>query len=96
MANVRRRVNKSLIVQEVRNTAVVCGDDLFIRWRWFETVSISLARQAHTSATSTGTAGVTVAPHGRGDTFTLKTLKSIIEMQARWTEDDLKRLNLLS
>jgi predicted RNA binding protein YcfA (HicA-like mRNA interferase family) len=39
---------------------------------------------------------VTVAPHGGGDTFTLKTLRSIIETQARWTEDDLKRLKLLA
>jgi predicted RNA binding protein YcfA (HicA-like mRNA interferase family) len=38
---------------------------------------------------------VTVAPHGRGDTFTTKTLKSIIESQAHWTENDLKRLKLL-
>jgi predicted RNA binding protein YcfA (HicA-like mRNA interferase family) len=38
---------------------------------------------------------VTVAPHGRGDTFTIKTLKSMIEVQARWTEDDLRRLGLL-
>lgn len=29
-----------------------------------------------------------------GDTFAPKTLKSIIEEQARWTEDDLRRLNL--
>jgi predicted RNA binding protein YcfA (HicA-like mRNA interferase family) len=39
---------------------------------------------------------VTVAPHGGGETFTVKTLKSIIEAQARWAEDDLKRLKLLS
>jgi len=38
---------------------------------------------------------VTVAPHGEGDTFTLKTLKSIIESQAGWTEEDLKRLKLI-
>ncbi len=38
---------------------------------------------------------VTVAPHGAGDTFTIKTLKSMIQRQARWTEDDLKRLELL-
>ena len=37
---------------------------------------------------------VTVAPHGGGDTFSVKTLKSIIESQARWTEGDLKRLKL--
>ena len=38
---------------------------------------------------------VTVSPHGQGDTFTLKTLKSILEVQARWTKEDLKRLKLL-
>jgi predicted RNA binding protein YcfA (HicA-like mRNA interferase family) len=38
---------------------------------------------------------VSVAPHGRSDTFTRKTLKSIIELQARWTEDDLRRLKLI-
>lgn len=38
---------------------------------------------------------VTVAPHGTGDTFSVKTLKSIIELQARWTEEDLKRLQLV-
>jgi len=37
---------------------------------------------------------VTVAPHGSGDTFTLKTLKSMIERQARWNENDLVRLGL--
>jgi predicted RNA binding protein YcfA (HicA-like mRNA interferase family) len=37
---------------------------------------------------------VTVAPHGGGDTFTIKTLQSMIESQACWTEDDLKRLKL--
>lgn len=39
---------------------------------------------------------VTVAPHGRGDTFKRKTLKSIIESQARWSEEDLRRLKLLN
>ena len=38
---------------------------------------------------------VSVAPHGRSDTFTRKTLRSMIELQARWTEDDLRRLKLL-
>lgn len=38
---------------------------------------------------------VTVAPHGRGDTFTIKTLKSMIESQAHWTENDLARLGLM-
>jgi len=38
---------------------------------------------------------VTISFHHPGDTFTLKTLKSMIEKQARWNEDDLKRLDLL-
>jgi predicted RNA binding protein YcfA (HicA-like mRNA interferase family) len=38
---------------------------------------------------------VTVAPDGSGDTFTIKTLKSMIETQAKWTTDDLVRLRLL-
>jgi hypothetical protein len=37
---------------------------------------------------------VTIASHG-GETFKVKTLKSIIELQARWTEQDLRRLNLI-
>ena len=39
---------------------------------------------------------VTVSFHKSSDTFPLKTLKTIIEMQARWREDDLKRLKLLA
>lgn len=38
---------------------------------------------------------ITVAFHQPSDTFTFKTLKSMIEKQAKWTEDDLKRLNLI-
>jgi len=37
---------------------------------------------------------VTVAPHGSGDTFKIKTLRSIIELQAGWTDEDLNRLGL--
>lgn len=37
---------------------------------------------------------VTVAPHGGGDTFSIKTLQAIIELQARWTEQDLERLKI--
>jgi predicted RNA binding protein YcfA (HicA-like mRNA interferase family) len=37
---------------------------------------------------------VTVAHHGSGGTFDIKTLKAMVEMQACWTEDDLKRLKL--
>lgn len=38
---------------------------------------------------------VTVAPHAGGDTFSIKTLQKIMEYQARWTEDDLRRLGLI-
>jgi hypothetical protein len=38
---------------------------------------------------------VTVAPHGRGATFNVKTLKSILEVQARWNDEDLRRLGLI-
>ncbi len=37
----------------------------------------------------------TIAVHKLGDTFRPKTLKTIIEEQAKWGEDDLKRLKLL-
>jgi len=36
-----------------------------------------------------------VAPHGGGDTFTVKTLKTMIEVQAHWTESDLIRLGIV-
>jgi hypothetical protein len=36
-----------------------------------------------------------VAPHGGGDTFTIKTLKTMIEVQALWTENDLIRLGIV-
>jgi predicted RNA binding protein YcfA (HicA-like mRNA interferase family) len=38
---------------------------------------------------------VTVAYHGSNTTFVPKTLRSMIEEQARWNEDDLKRLKLI-
>jgi predicted RNA binding protein YcfA (HicA-like mRNA interferase family) len=38
---------------------------------------------------------ITVAPHGGGDTFSIETLQSIVESQARWVEADLKRLGLV-
>ena len=38
---------------------------------------------------------VTVTFHAPSDTFTPKTVKSMIEKEARWTEDDLKRLKLI-
>lgn len=37
---------------------------------------------------------VTVAFSSPGDTFVLKTVRSMIERQARWTADDLPRLGL--
>jgi predicted RNA binding protein YcfA (HicA-like mRNA interferase family) len=38
---------------------------------------------------------VSVTFHTPGQTFPRKTLKSMIETEARWTEDDLKRLKLI-
>jgi predicted RNA binding protein YcfA (HicA-like mRNA interferase family) len=38
---------------------------------------------------------VTVSFHRPGDTFAPKTLRSILELQARWTEADLKRVRLI-
>ena len=38
---------------------------------------------------------VTVTLHSLGQTFPAKTLKSMVEKQARWTTDDLKRLGIL-
>jgi predicted RNA binding protein YcfA (HicA-like mRNA interferase family) len=39
---------------------------------------------------------VTVTFHRPGDTFPIGTLRSMIELQARWTEDDLRRLSLIN
>lgn len=39
---------------------------------------------------------VTVTYHRSGDTFEIKTLQSMIERQARWNEDDLRRLGLMA
>ena len=38
---------------------------------------------------------VTVAFHGSGRTFRLGMLRLMIQEQAKWTEDDLRRLGLL-
>ena len=38
---------------------------------------------------------VTVSYHRPGDTFPTGTLRSMIEIQARWSEADLRRLSLL-
>ena len=38
---------------------------------------------------------VTVSFHRPGNTFSVRLLRSMIELQARWTESDLRRLGLL-
>lgn len=38
---------------------------------------------------------VTLSFHHSSDTFPLGTLKSIVDVQARWTENDLRRLRLI-
>jgi len=39
---------------------------------------------------------VTLSFHHSSDTFRPGTLRSMLEVQARWTEDDLRRLRLLA
>jgi predicted RNA binding protein YcfA (HicA-like mRNA interferase family) len=50
----------------------------------------SHARYAHADGRR-----VTVSSHHPGQTFPPKTLRSMIEDQARWSAEDLKRLKLL-
>jgi predicted RNA binding protein YcfA (HicA-like mRNA interferase family) len=38
---------------------------------------------------------VTVSFHRPGETFEIKTLRTMIDLQAHWTEEDLKRLKLI-
>ena len=38
---------------------------------------------------------VTLSFHRPGETFDIKTLRTMIEIQARWTDEDLKRLKVL-
>lgn len=38
---------------------------------------------------------VTVSFHRSGETFRPKTLRSVVEMQACWTEEELRRLKLI-
>jgi predicted RNA binding protein YcfA (HicA-like mRNA interferase family) len=38
---------------------------------------------------------VTVSFHRPGETFEIKTLRTMIELQAHWTDEDLKRLRLI-
>jgi len=38
---------------------------------------------------------VTVSFHRPGETFEIKTLRTMIEIQAHWTDEDLKRLKLI-
>jgi predicted RNA binding protein YcfA (HicA-like mRNA interferase family) len=39
--------------------------------------------------------GFTVSFHHSSDTFPLKTLRSMIETQAKWTQEDFSRLGLI-
>jgi predicted RNA binding protein YcfA (HicA-like mRNA interferase family) len=38
---------------------------------------------------------VTVSFHRPGETFEIKTSRTMIELQAHWTDEDLKRLKLI-
>jgi len=52
-------------------------------------------RDSHQRYRHTDGRRVTVTFHRASDTFPIGTLRSMIELQARWTEDDLRRLSLL-
>ena len=56
-----------------------------------------LARQrgSHRRYRHTDGRRVTLTFHHASDTFPPKTLRSIVELQAQWTETDLLRLSLL-
>lgn len=53
------------------------------------------SRGAHRQYYNTDGRRVTVTYKHPGDTFPLKTLKSMIEIQAKWKLNDLKRLKLI-
>lgn len=55
------------------------------------------ARQtgSHRHYKSTDGRRVTISFHHSSDTFRPKTLRSMIEMQARWKWEDIKRLQLI-
>jgi len=50
---------------------------------------------SHRLYRSTDGRRVTVSFHSPGETFAPGTLRAMIEIQARWSEEDLKRLKLL-
>ena len=50
---------------------------------------------AHRVYTHPNRRRVTVSFHRRSETFRFKTLRSMLEEQARWNQDDLARLHLL-
>ena len=60
-----------------------------------EGFSLDRQRGSHHRYTHPDGRRVTVPFTRTGDTFAIGTLKSIIGLQAKWTEDDLRRLGLL-
>ena len=53
-------------------------------------------RSSHRRYTHQDGRRVTVPFTRDGDTFAIGTLKSMLEMQARWTAEDLRRLELIT
>lgn len=58
--------------------------------------SLDQARGSHRHYRHPDGRKVTVSFHRPSDTFPLKTLKEMIEWQARWSLEDLKRLKLVA
>ena len=66
--------------------------------RGLEADGFGLVRQkgSHRHYRHTDGRRVTVTFHHASDTFRPATLRSMLEIQARWSEEDLKRLGLLT
>ncbi len=70
----------------VRKLVAALGRDGFQEWRRKGATRFYVHPDGRT---------VTLHTHGAGQTFKIGTLQSVVEKQARWTENDLKRLKLL-
>ena len=83
MSRIEWRQLRNLTAREIIN-ALTCDGFVFYNQRG------SHQRYRHADGRR-----VTVTFHRASDTFPIGTLRSMIELQARWTEEDLRRLSLL-
>ncbi|MGH7802664.1 MAG: type II toxin-antitoxin system HicA family toxin [Thermodesulfobacteriota bacterium] len=74
---------RSLIVKELTSDLIIAG------------FYLERQRGSHQHYRHLDGRRITVTFHRSSDTFPPKTLKIIIDKQAKWQEEDLKRLDLL-